>query len=130
MPTRCKWCQHDMPPQAHRGRPREFCGPACRKAYQRAVDRILAEHEVDTLIEHVWGVLDEWYSPDLDLTAMTHSRMRIRLDELAAHPLILARLKFQARPPAAPSSLNGISPASPSAPAVQGRGNIRVRHSQ
>lgn len=133
MSTRCKWCQRDMPPQAQRGRPREFCGATCRKAHQRAVDRILAEHEVDTLIERVWGVLNEWYSPDLDLTAMTHSLMRIRLDELAAHPLIVgsqsARLKFTAEPivDPGPSSLNGISPAPPSAPAVQGRGYINKR---
>jgi hypothetical protein len=85
------------------------------------------EHGVDTLIEQVWGVLEAWRSPALDLAAMEHTRLRLRLDELAAHPLIVgsraARLRFLGPADPVPSSLNGLSPASPSTPVVQGRGH-------
>jgi hypothetical protein len=128
--TRCYWCQRPVQqPRNRRGRPREYCSNRCKTAYNRAERRIFARRGVDTLLEYVWGALEAWRSPALDVAAMENGVMRVRMDELAAHPLIAgSRADAPAQP--VPHSLNGNSPAFPSPPTVQGRGILSNRRSR
>jgi hypothetical protein len=83
MNKRCKKCLRPLPDQPATGRPKSYCGPACRRAAQSDIGRV--NHLIDTLedsLAHFRSGLATSFFYDIPTIENELERQRNRLHEL------------------------------------------------